>query len=233
MLFVQSFQRGSIVPLVPSGQGKDARYTLMLEAGLGQTIYFSDRPDRLVGATPTDRFLAGLGFPADNPPNAALVVETAPGETDIAVVELFNPVFDPAGPDVTYDVAVLANWQSSLKLGFTAAPTDLATLAPSFGAAHLFIDDCPNNNVGCWNNGIGRSVHQIGYVASGSAGQACYSARMGSCLPCDPWLEDPDTLNAYWSDQCNRKFSDCSGRCAPFFRCEDDNSLCYGFHLMG
>ncbi len=86
-LFVQSFQSGSITPT----EGQDGTYTLTLEHGLGQTIYFADRPSRDVGAVPTPEFLDGLGFPEDNPPNAALVVETAPGETDIAVVELFNP----------------------------------------------------------------------------------------------------------------------------------------------
>ncbi len=68
MLFLQSFKSGSIAPL----DGGAGRYTLTLTEGLGQTIYFSDRPDRLVGANPTEQFLAGLGFPADNPPNAAL-----------------------------------------------------------------------------------------------------------------------------------------------------------------
>ena len=57
-------------------------------AGLGQTLYFSDRPDRIVGTSPTSQFLQALGFTPDDPPNAALVLENASGETDIAVVEL-------------------------------------------------------------------------------------------------------------------------------------------------
>ncbi|HEV2528259.1 MAG TPA: hypothetical protein VGT61_07430, partial [Thermomicrobiales bacterium] len=36
-LFVQSFQAGTISPK----EGADGRYTLTLEAGLGQTVYFS------------------------------------------------------------------------------------------------------------------------------------------------------------------------------------------------
>ena len=94
----------------------------------------------------------GLGFSASNPPNAALVVETNGGETDIAVVELYNPVYHPSGPGVTYDVKVLENWEDSTDLGFAEAPADLAALAPSFGAAHLFIDDCADYNVSCCPN---------------------------------------------------------------------------------
>ena len=76
MLFIQSFQSGSVVPK----DGAEGRYTLTLEQGLGHTIYFSDRPDRIVGAPRPPQFLEGLGFPDDNPPNAALVVETADGQ---------------------------------------------------------------------------------------------------------------------------------------------------------
>ena len=104
MMFVQTFKRGSVA----RRDGHDARYTVTLQDGVGATIFFSDRPDRIVGTTPTDQFLDGLGFLEDNPPNAAMVVETAPGETDIAVVELFNPVYDPETFGVTYDVEVLA-----------------------------------------------------------------------------------------------------------------------------
>src|SRR5688572_25100143 len=144
-LFVQTFQRGAIAPV----DGTDGRYTVTLDGGTGQTVYFADRPDRTVGATPTPQFLEGLGFSADNPPNAALVIETAPGETDVAVVELFNPLYDPVTQGVTYEVEVLANWQVSLEMGFQEAPTDLAALAPSFGSAHLFIDDCPYETIYC------------------------------------------------------------------------------------
>ena len=99
MLSVQTFQSGTITPI----EGVAGHYTLTLEAGTGQTVYFSDRPGRIVGTNPTPQFLDGLGFPADNPPNAALVVETAPGETDVAVVELFDHRDGPVSQSVTYE----------------------------------------------------------------------------------------------------------------------------------
>src|SRR4051794_22187309 len=51
-LFLQSFQSGKIVPT----EGADGRYTVTLEHGLGQTIYFSDRPERIVGTIATPAF---------------------------------------------------------------------------------------------------------------------------------------------------------------------------------
>jgi hypothetical protein len=72
-----------IGPIVPvrslTANVETGTHTLTLEHGLGQTVYFSDRPSRDVGATPTPRFLNTLGFSADNPPNAALIVDTEMG----------------------------------------------------------------------------------------------------------------------------------------------------------
>ncbi len=137
-LFVQSFRSGSIAPSTSTF----GTHTVTLEQGLGQTIVFSDRPARDVFTAPTPAFLDGFGFDADNPPNAAMLMETADGETDIAVVELFNPTYEEATHTATYDIAVLANWENGLELGFHEAPIDLSDLSDSFGATHLFIDDC-------------------------------------------------------------------------------------------
>jgi hypothetical protein len=210
-LFVQSFQSGSIAPK----EGEDGTYTVTLAHGLGQTLYFSDRPLRDVGTTPTAQFLEGLGFSQSNPPNAALVVETAPGETDIAVVELFNPVYHPGGPGVTYDVKVLANWEDSTDLGFAEASADLAALAPSFGAAHLFIDDCADSNLSCcpeeeidqgWFYSTCKNVvHDYGTVG--------YCYQQGRCVPCEPYYHDSPDYYAtwhYWNQQCNDNFAGCN-----------------------
>lgn len=117
-LFVQSFHGGSITPT----DDVEGRYTVTLNQGTGQTISFGDRPSRDVGVTDTPEFLEGLGFSDDNPPNAALIVETESGETDIAVVELFNPTYDPETRGVTYEVEVLDAWQEDLDLGLREEP---------------------------------------------------------------------------------------------------------------
>jgi len=206
MLFVQTYQSGTITPT----EGVDGRYTLTLEQGHGQTIYFSDRPDRIVGADTTPRFLEGMPFPSDNPPNAALVVETAPGETDVAVVELFNPLYDPVTQGVTYEVEVLANWQAELGMEFTEAPTDLAALAPSFGSTQLFIDDCPNSDISCVSDEGGERGKTWGVISANA--EMCWNYSL--CQPCEPYGHTyPDYCAGYkyWLQKCNAAFDKCGG----------------------
>jgi hypothetical protein len=234
LLFVQTYQSGTITPI----DGVEGRYTLTLAAGTGQTVYFSDRPNRLVGADPTPQVLEALGFPDDNPPNAALVVETAPGETDVAVVELFNPLYDPINQGVTYEVEVLANWQTELDLAFSEAPTDLAALVPSFGSAHLFIDgllDCPQSTITCWGAGVAAGKLQARdfcsrtFFARDSNGVSIFKTGY-YCVPCetpsqpgawDGWFEG-DYVWRYWGQKCNETFSECGGNCLPFDWCRPD-----------
>jgi hypothetical protein len=202
-LFVQSFQSGSVAPK----DGAEGTYTLTLEQGLGQTIYFSDRPERVVGAVPTAQFLKGLGFLPDNPPNAALVVEAGPGDEGIAVLELSNPRYDEATKTATYDAKVLQDWERTLEMGFAEAPTDLAQLASSFGAAHLFIDECPNADIVCHDandNDVGSFADQ----------PMCWN--FSTCIPCEPsGHAQPEycaTYN-YWIARCNAQYPSCKGRC--------------------
>jgi hypothetical protein len=210
MLFLQAFQSGGVTP----AEGSEGRYTLTLEQGLGYTVYFSDRPDRIVGAHPTPTFLAGLGFPEDNPPNAALVVETGEGQTEIAVVELFNPRYDEGSHTATYEVAVLGEWErSSDDLSFIETDADLAELLPTFGAAHLFIDDCSDAEVWCSRDG--NNVGSFGVLGH------CYSWESATCVPCSPWYSSNTQAVTYWSDQCNAQFSACGGDCGAVNVCVD------------
>ncbi len=82
------------------------------------------------------------------------MAESAPGTTEIAVVELFNPAYDAATHTATYEAKVLADYEATTELGFHRQPGDLAQLAPRFGAAHLFIDDCPDVS-GCLRQEVG------------------------------------------------------------------------------
>lgn len=216
MLFVQTYQSGSIAPIA----GSLGRYTLTLEEGSGQTVYFSDRPDRIVGSESTPIVLEALGFLPDNPPNAALVIETAPGESDVAVVELFSPSYDPMNRTVTYEAGVLANWTSDLDVGFTEAPTDLALLVPTFGNAQLFIDDCADMPMEC----VDRSNVDgpaIATIDNKEHDGFCYSFAYGACLPCQPWYRQRVDAFTYWTNQCNSRFSDCHGTCVPRSVCSD------------
>lgn len=211
MLFVQTFQSGVIAPK----EGTDDRYILELDGGAGQTIYFSDRPDRIVGSSDTVRFLEGLGFPDDNPPNAAIVVETGPGMTDIGVLELFSPTYNPVTKGVTYEVAFLDNWESSLDMGFTHAPTALPEMATAFGAASLFIDDCPDDTITCAGN---ADFEPRGTIANSEHDGYCYSWSDMKCLPCQPWHYYEEAFT-YWSSVCNERFAECENDCFPASLC--------------
>ena len=207
MLFVQSFESGRIVPK----DGYANRYTVTLEHGLGQTIYFSDRPDRIVGTSPTQRFLDGIGFTPDNPPNAAIITDNGDGESTLAVVELFAPEYDELSATMTYDLAVLDHWEDSRNLGFTQTPVDLGTVSETFGAAHLFIDDCPTGDIYC------VSVAQrivIGTIESSTFGGHCFSSTAESCLPCAPWHETIFAAARYWEGVCDDMFPDCEHACS-------------------
>ncbi len=212
-LFLQAFQAGHIA----AKDGDDGRYVLTLEQGLGHTVYFSDRPDRIVGATPTPAFLDGLGFPDDNPPNAALIVETTDGTTEVAVVELFSPAYDEATHTATYEVVVLAEWERTGEAGdsaFSGTAADLSAFGAGFGAAHLFIDDCPNGTIVCNAAQGGATVEQGRFTDAGY----CWSWDSGCCKPCNP---DPQ----YYPRLCNKTFPGCANeacwatRYDPSFSC--------------
>lgn len=208
-LFVQSFQSGTLV----ANKDND-RHTLTLEHGLGQTIYFGDRPSRDVGVTPTKQFLDGLGFTENNPPNAALIVETGTGESDLAVLELFAPTYDEATHTATYQVQGLEAWQDTLDLGFTDAPTDLAGMATQFSGAHLLIDDCANGTVTCFDDG----------TPIGEFDDLPFCYNYGVCMPCEPYghvQPDKCSTSAYWGGKCVQQYAS-SGTCEDVGECYAD-----------
>ena len=106
-LFVQLFESGAWSPKT----GEDGVFVLTLHGTAAETIYFSDRPERIVGMTPMDQFLQGLGFTPVNPPNAAIVSRRENGgDEDVLLVELFDPVYDAEARTLQYDARILADY---------------------------------------------------------------------------------------------------------------------------
>jgi hypothetical protein len=207
-LFVQSFGDGSIA----STGDEPGLYTLTLSHGLGYTLFFADRPSRDAGVTPTAEFLDGLGFPDDNPPNAALIIDSPDGAV-ISTVQLFRPTFDPDSPGVTYEVREI---DESVAMDPTVATMPLADLAESFGRAHLFIDDCPDGPIAC----VGPTANYIEkkyFESNGRQRIFGYCWNYSQCMPCDPYGHNQPYWHAaltYWTDQCNATFPDfCNGHC--------------------
>ena len=126
-----------------------AAQTLRLVKVAQQTLYFSDRPQRIAGhlkmADYLQEWTAKAGkdnFHAD-PPNATLSVYE-PGQPDntVAVIEITNPVVD--GADLVYNYKVING-----------------KMPASGGATSLFID---------WigvGGGVGAGFHGVGVGARG------------------------------------------------------------------
>jgi hypothetical protein len=146
-LFVQTFAsgRGDVNPGAgtPSAGGTPnpaggAPFLLTLEGHTGQTIYFSDRPDRIVGALPTEDFLDQLGFTPENPPNAALVAEFRTGQ-GVVVLDLIEPGYDPESGTLVYGAEILEGYGGENLMPVLAEQV-AERLPAEFGPAALFID---------------------------------------------------------------------------------------------
>ena len=117
----------------PSGSFREGRLTLN---DVPQIIYFSDRPERIVGHAPVAKFLALWDEGPDNfvvdPPNAVLSILGERGKRtgiEDTVIELFRP--RQGDGSVTFDIRILSGH-----------------IPASFGAASLFIDEAING--GAW-----------------------------------------------------------------------------------
>lgn len=211
-LFVQMADSGSWAPK----PGEDGVYLLTLRGTGEQTLYFSDRPERIVGTMPTDQFLDTLGFTPVNPPNAAVVVTTPDGVRDVLVIELMNPVyarsFGEDGEEVLiYEAIVLGGYQGAGLAEWTPQVDD-DNLPQNFADISLFIDDCPDAE-GCYvdkrdpgSDGPFHSVY-VGPIPGGPYGR-CFNWYSSRCQHCpDQAVGYFDTLalcNAAYpgEDQC-------------------------------
>ena len=189
-LFVQTFRAGAFRPNPGAGTpavdgastpGGGASYLLELEGHHGETVYFSDRPDRIFGEAPTEQFLAGLGFGPENPPNAALVAQTETGD-EAVVLELLTPAYDAEAGTLTYGAEVLAEYAGE-GLAHVAAQQVDAELPERFGRASLFIDDCSDLK-GCYNGGVPVYQWYVGPIPGGPV-PMCYDWATFGCVPCN------------------------------------------------
>ena len=144
--------------------------------------------------------------------------------SDVAVVELFNPTYDPTDRGVTYDVEVLETWRDDLELGLQEEPADLASSAPAFSAAHLLIDDCPRAYIMCQDIRTERFVSRFPNVPY------CWAYDHNVCMPCEPYLSGEPTRCAtkdWWTTKCNAQFPDkCQGWCKATFSVPASNNMC-------
>ena len=132
-LFTQTAGAGTLAPV----QGKNDVFTLTLSDASKDVTQFTDRPVRSATTESLEDFVnqwATRGF-ADDPPNAALVLDEESENADTSVFELAQPKYESTSGDVSYQATQIE--------GATAAlPNPDADARPpsKFGQAHLFID---------------------------------------------------------------------------------------------
>jgi hypothetical protein len=157
LLFVQTFSSGSLI------ENGDDGYTLTLEGSTGQTVYFSDRPERVVGKITDETFLDSRAFDPSDPPNAAIVAGTGDNE-DILVVELTEPALDTTTGTISYTARVLKSQPEGAQLADLAARQTDYSMAESLSQITLFID-------------------QLACIMSGSPCTNSYDCCNGNCNP--------------------------------------------------
>ena len=127
-LFIQSAQSGSV------SEVNATTSTLELNDVSDKTILFSDRPDRIVGSANTTDFIGNWSIGENNfavdPPNAVLILDDPEERQEFAVIELFNPEYDPEANTLKYDI-----------IAENATTTTTIDLPTEFGQSTLVIDD--------------------------------------------------------------------------------------------
>jgi hypothetical protein len=185
--------------------GGGADYLLTLEGHTGDTVYFSDRPERIFGEAPTQAFLDGLGFSPSNPPNAAIVTQTDDGTEDVLVVELLNPSYDAAVGTVSYGANILSDYDGA-GLAYVAARQQDESLPQTLSNVSLFIDDCPDLTGCAFDDPEVGAFEYFGALPGGPIGQ-CWHWKSFSCIPCN------GNSTSSYDALCNQTYSGCGGAC--------------------
>ncbi|MEZ4507955.1 MAG: hypothetical protein R2848_19350 [Thermomicrobiales bacterium] len=199
-LFVQLANQGT---WVPSPDEPDV-FILTLTGASNQTVFFSDRPQRIVGSVPTTQVFAALGFTPENAPNAAIVAQDETGQRDVLMVELFDPIFqqesgeNPAST-LVFKSRVLNDYAGTSLDEWQSAQED-DELAAELTNVNLYIEDCVDL---IWCN---RDYHSWGPVPGGPI-SLCWNQHALDCVPCNG-----GTIQSY-NDACNREYPDCIGSC--------------------
>jgi hypothetical protein len=133
--FIQGAQSGSV------SEVNATTSTLELNDVSDKTILFSDRPDRIVASANTTDFIGNWSIGENNfavdPPNAVLILDDLEERQEFAVIELFNPEYDPEANTLKYDI-----------IAENATTTTSINLPGEFGQSTLVIDDDEDHHEG-------------------------------------------------------------------------------------
>ena len=215
-MFVQTAESGAFLPADKTG----GRARLELAGVAPETVYMSDRPERIAGSVANQPFLDALGFTQKSGPNAAVVLSSPASETqDVIIVTLLSPVYNDEQRTLQYEIEPigeevgggLASWKSRKD----------ASLPDRFGHASLFIDDCPDMPVICYGafqcTGGGPSEHccRVSCGGTGKTVGTCWHWFPPACTPCQDYSSDcTNTVCNNTSPFCQRDMC-VSGTSAP------------------
>jgi hypothetical protein len=119
---------------------------------------------------------------------------------------LRNPAYDAGNGTLTYEANILTDYRGE-GLRYAADQRQDQTIAEEFGRASLFIDDCPDQDVLCYNGDVhfNPNAQLIGDL--GSSGW-CWQWSEVACVQC-----------RNYDDVCNNTFGGCNGQCLAFTHC--------------
>lgn len=144
LLYLQTASSGTLKPL----PGRTNAFQLVLNEIAPNVVYFSDRPNRLVGVVPMAEFLKTIGFGGELNPNAVISIEKGSKDSDLIVVTLAKPVYDKSRRTLTYESVILESAEGDLAIFSERMDKRLPA---AFGPVVLFIDDnqCAGNGEYC------------------------------------------------------------------------------------
>lgn len=137
LLFVQHAGPTTLTP------GTGDVHTLTMTEVIAQTLYFSDRPNRIAGAEPTATFVETFGQVfTDSSPNASLIghLERGGAEEEALVLTLLSATYDLAAATLTYEVRILQAEEIEDRT-FEREPLTVLDGPRDYAEASLFIDD--------------------------------------------------------------------------------------------
>jgi hypothetical protein len=150
LLYVQYAGQTMLVP------GTADVHTLVMTGVRPQTIYFSDRPNRITGAMPLATFVDSFATMfATSAPNASLIghLESGGHEEEAVVVTLLSATYDEAAATLTYEVRLL-DAELITDVAFEQEPLTVFDAAREYAEASLFIDNVNQYLTHCetiWN----------------------------------------------------------------------------------
>ena len=168
LLFIQDAE--SAITVQHPGDDSN-RYTITLNDVAKDTLYFSDRPNRLTGYMSTEDFAVmwhtGANSFSDDPPNTVIKF-VSDGQSYVSIIELQTISYDESNNTLIYEIEVL----DEIDLSHIRDAKAVNKLPEKMNDVTLFIDDVASTILGIIDpTGLLEDLYL--YERYGSDGQGC------------------------------------------------------------